>query len=400
MSKMNFVLPTILCVAAIVCGTSVFAQGFDNYAAPQKAAQPRVQTAQSAAAQQPVRRNAQATAAQQTQAAPNIVSDAPQTNAQQAQTPNGTQGGYIGNDKMQSAIAEPPANYKPSQEELAKLDEFLARWEEHGKNIKRVACEVHMREFDSVLQQNSKRPLVHTFGDFRFITPNKLAYHIAGEFEYSDAKPEGEWKKGQNEFQIVLDGKAFYQYDYKNKKVVVNPIAEDEQDIDLTMDNGQFPLFFVAKAETLKSRFYLRIVTPETKQKSEVWIEAFPKFTRDAQQFKSITVILSLKDLQPSYMRKIGVNGKTRTDLTFIKVSINKGIWSVDGSVPAGWEKDVRDDEFSIVSQQTIVTENGTVATLVTDPKKFPSNKQQADQGAAQQPQTKAAQQRTIPKKR
>ncbi|MBR2003912.1 MAG: hypothetical protein IJ991_06995, partial [Thermoguttaceae bacterium] len=171
-----------------------------------------------------------------------------------------------------------------------------------------------------------------------------------------DAGGEATWKEGQNELKIVLDGKSLTQYDYENKKAVVYPLAEDEQNIDLTMDNGQFPLFFVAKAETLKNRFYLRLVTPEKKQQSEVWIEAFPRYARDAQQFQSIVVILSLKDMQPTYMRKVGVNGKSKTDLKFERVEVNKGRWTIEGTVDDDWTKEVRSERFSLLRQEAVET--------------------------------------------
>lgn len=368
MPNLNFVLSaSLLLGAAFVDGTSAFAQGFDNYAAPQ-ASQRNIKVAQAPRIAAPTQ-NAKAAAARP--AAPT-----PQTQAQaQDQATVASRGGYIGNENMKNALAEPPANYNPTAEELAQLDEFLAKWEAHGKNIKRVSCEVHVREFDALLQQNAKRPISHTWGEFRFVMPNKLSYHIKGEFVYSDENPKGEWKAGQNEWQIVLDGKSFTQYDYKEKKAHVFPIPDEEREIDLSMDNGQFPLFFVAKAETLKSRFYLRIITPASKRQDQVWIEAFPRYTRDAQQFQSIIVGLELKDLQPSFMRKIGTNGKSRTDLAFQKVEVNKGLAKVEASIPIGWVKEVHEEAYSLVGQQTIVTQDGTVATLITDPAQFPSNK-------------------------
>ncbi|MBQ9872877.1 MAG: hypothetical protein IJM30_00235 [Thermoguttaceae bacterium] len=381
---------TALFIATFFATASAFAQGFDNYVAPQT---DRPLQANGAPARLDVPQTAEQTSAAATKSAQSAVP--------QARATNNAQGGYIAEDKVKSAIVQPPADYKPSEEETQKLDEFLTRWEEYGKDIKRVACSVHMREFDGALQQDAKRPVAHTWGEFRFITPNKLSYHVKGEFEYTDAKPEGTWKEGKNEWQVVLDGKSLVQYDFQNKKAVVYKIPEDEQDIDLTMDNGQFPLFFVAKADALKDRFYLRIVTPEKKRKSEVWIEAFPRYARDAQQFKSITVLLSLKDLQPTYMRKMGANGKSKTDLTFEKVAVNKGAWNIEGSVDQSWTKEVRDEQFSLLDQKTIVAENGTTATLVTDPAKFPSAKKQPRQTASSNPvanraKTAAAPQRNV----
>ena len=385
MSKINLAasFSATLFVALLVTGTSAFSQGFGGYVAPQTEGTPNANASPVA---QPAPQRAitnvapgQATSNAQTTAAP--VPSASANNVQgQARSTVNAQGGYIADEQAKNAFLPPPDDYNPSQEELEKLDEFLVRWEEHGKNIKRVSCNVHMREFDSVHQSDPNRPVQHTWGEFRFITPNKLSYHIQGEFEYSDANPNGVWKKGQNEWKVTLDGKTFTQYDFKAKKAIVYPIVEDEQDIDLTMDNGQFPLFFIAKAKTLKSRFYLKIVTPDSKQKSEVWINAYPRFARDAQQFQLITVVLDLKDLQPSYMRKLNANGKSKTDLKFEKVTVNKGTWTIDGSVPQTWAKETHEEQFSVLNQQIVVMENGTIATLVSDPSQFPSNKRPNNQ--------------------
>lgn len=391
MDKKHVVWSTVAVLILTTAGNA-HAQGFGDYVAPAQNVQtktnggaPVQQTLKNSAQAQPgIASNRQTTrqALPSANSTTRINNTAMQANAQQTRQTAPAQtvgapaqtvpaqnvpgqgvpsGGYVGGE-ISSAIVPAPETYKPTEEELNQLNDFLVRWEEFGKNVKRVSCEVHMREFDGVLQQNSKRPVAHTWGQFRFISPNKLMYHIRGEFVYTDEKPEGEWKEGQNEWMIVLNSKEFIQYDYKNKKVVVFPVASEEQDMDLTMDNGQFPLFFVAKADSLKDRFYMRIITPANKQKDEVWIEAFPRYARDAQQFRSITVILGLKDLQPTYMRRLGVNGKSRTDLTFKNVSVNKGLWKIEGTVEPGWTKEVREEEFSIMRQEAAMPEQAYAA--------------------------------------
>lgn len=388
MQKHNVVLSTVAVLLLVAAGqTDVFAQGFGDYVAPsnnvqtranadvitvesvEQAKQTGVATVNPNAVSQPRQVQQAQTVARQARVNNTAAQDqtrevvvTPQTAPATAGAQGAQEGGYVGGE-LNSAIVNPPANYKPTETELQQLDEFLARWEEFGRGVKRVSCNVHMREFDGVLQQNSKTPVAHTWGQFRFISPNKFLYHIKGEFVYTEQKPEGEWKEGQNEWMIVLNSKEFLQYDYKNKKIVAYPVVSEEQDMDLTMDNGQFPLFFVAKANVLKERFYLRIVTPESRQKTQVWIEAFPRYARDAQQFQSITVILGLKDLQPTYMRKIAVNGKSKTDLTFEDVQVNKGLWKIEGGNLPGWTRETREEEFSILRQQPVAPEQAVVQT-------------------------------------
>ncbi|MGI6400724.1 MAG: hypothetical protein ACOX0A_01190 [Thermoguttaceae bacterium] len=426
MHRYNVALLTIatLLFVAATGQTNIFAQGFGDYVAPSAGAQaqtddnviavgsveeakrvgiatvntdparrqplPQLQSQPQAQAQYGAQQRRVSNMAAQSQQTTREVVVTPQSapstaaNATSGVAGQPPQGGYV-TGEVESAIVPPPTNYNPTEAEQQQLNEFLARWEEFGLGVKRVSCDVHMREFDGVLQQNSKTPFAHTWGHFRFITPNQFMYHIRGEFIYSDASPEGEWKEGQNEWMIVLNSKEFLQYDFKNKNVVVYPVVSEEQDMDLTMDNGQFPLFFVANANVLKNRFYMRIVTPASKQKTQVWIEAFPRYARDAQQFRSITVILGLKDLQPTYMRRVAVNGKSKTDLTFEKVQVNKGQWKIEGAVDKGWTREVRDEEFSILRQQPIMPETA-VAQSPSRPAQPQTSTQYVSQRTRQQP--------------
>ncbi|MCF0234077.1 MAG: hypothetical protein HUK22_03760, partial [Thermoguttaceae bacterium] len=309
---MFFLVGAVLSLA--VAESGAFAQGFGDYAGPgstvpaasaalqqttpQSAAQPSRAAAQSVAAPQN-RRDLVAQNPAQTQAAP-VAAQATQSAARQAapataqavqsqriaqpagQTAVQTQvsaqaqgkrppattaqrGGVLSDEPVESAFVSPPAKYKATESDVAKLNEFLAQWEDFGKGIKRVSCDVHVKEFDlGLLSGNAEAPLSHTWGEFRFVAPNKLLYHIKGQFAYEPGA-EPVWQSGKNEWEVVLDGKYLSQYDFENKKIISYPLPEDEQNIDLSMDNGQFPLFFVAKADVLRNRFYMQIVTPKKK---------------------------------------------------------------------------------------------------------------------------------------
>lgn len=290
-------------------------------------------TPQSQSAQQP---------APQSQPVPQP--QAPQPQAQQPQTP----------PVSASGIVPPPEGFAISSEEESLLNQFLLKWERFGKDIKKVACEVHVKEHDGGLYMpNRKTPLSHTWGKFRFIAPNKLSYHVEGEFVYkpgasSNDDPKPEYEKGRNELKFVCDGKSWTEYDFRNRVATTYPIPEDQWNQDLTMD-GPFPLFFIANAENLKKRFYLRLVTPKERLATEVWIEAWPRQAADAGSFQKILVALRLSDLQPYYLRKYHVNGKSYSDLSFQNISVNKGFWSIDSGVDFGWKKEVKNEPFAIV---------------------------------------------------
>ncbi|MBR2693064.1 MAG: hypothetical protein IKE69_02515 [Thermoguttaceae bacterium] len=246
-------------------------------------------------------------------------------------------------ENANDGILPPPEDFRISPQEAALLDQFLAKWEEFGKNIKKVACNVTSKEQGGGLYGEDRDvPLSHTYGEFKFIAPNKLLYHVIGEFVYEkdekgQRKPE--YKKGLDEKKFVLDGKSLTEYDYKNRVALVTPIPEDQQNKDLTMD-GPIPIFFIAKADNLKRRFYMKLITKPEKQDSEVWIEAWPRQQSDAQSFQRIIITLRLSDLQPYYMRQYHSNGKSYTELWFSDISINKGLWTIEPKVDFGWKKE------------------------------------------------------------
>lgn len=267
-----------------------------------------------------------------------IMTETPNTQAavggaQQANTENGEK------------ILPPP--FELLKEEQARLDEFLIHWEAFGKDIKRISCDVHVRDYDGgVFHQNSKVPMAHTWGEFRFIAPNKLSYHVRGEFVYiappAGGDPKPEWKPSSNEKKIVFDGKNLVQYNFQKKEVHFFPIPEEESDYDLSM-NKMFPLFFIANAEKLKMRYYMRIVTPAEKVDTDVWIEAFPRYASDQQMYRSLLILLRLNNLQPYYLRRMSQNGKSYSDLEFQSMTINKGLWNIEPNVDLGWSKKVED---------------------------------------------------------
>lgn len=264
--------------------------------------------------------------------------------------------GAAANVPAASGIVPPPEGFAMSKDEEAMLDQFLLRWEDFGRHIKRVACDVQVMEQDGGLflqnKSGQKTPISHTYGKFRFIAPNKLLYHVVGEFLYqpgasSDEAAKKEYKKGSGELKFVCDGKSWAEYDFKKRVVNVYPIPEEEWNQDLSMD-GPFPLFFIANARNLKNRFYMRIVTPQNYRDSQVWIEAFPRLAADAGSFQRIIIILNLADLQPTYMRKFHINGKSYSELSFREIEINKGFWNIDAKVDFGWEKQVKAETFAI----------------------------------------------------
>jgi hypothetical protein len=64
------------------------------------------------------------------------------------------------------------------------------------------------------------------------------------------------------------------------------------------ISDGPLPFVFGAKADTLKKRYWMRLITPP-EVRDQVWLEALPRYQADAANFSKVELILQARDLMP-----------------------------------------------------------------------------------------------------
>jgi hypothetical protein len=113
--------------------------------------------------------------------------------------------------------------------------------------------------------------------------------------------------------------------------------------------DGPLPFLFGAKAERLKQRYFLRLVTPPT-VKNQHWLEAYPRFQADASNFYKAQLILSADKLMPGAIQITEPDGKTNTVYVLTDVTVN-GLWAAIGpdfakpKAPLGWKRVVNPEQ-------------------------------------------------------
>ncbi|HEX3872232.1 MAG TPA: TIGR03009 domain-containing protein [Pirellulales bacterium] len=194
-----------------------------------------------------------------------------------------------------SPVGVPPPPRIPftlTEKEQGDLEVLLKAWEHHSGQIQTFAAEFTKFEYDATWAKapppgQAPNFLTHTFeGEVKFAKPDKGLFHITK----MDKKPadDGEY--------WVCDGKAIYSKDYRTKTVKEFRLPLELQG--KAISDGPMPFVFGVEAEKMKARYWLRIITPG-EVKGQVWVEAFPKHLRDAENFRKIEVILGDKDLTP-----------------------------------------------------------------------------------------------------
>jgi TIGR03009 family protein len=181
-------------------------------------------------------------------------------------------------------------------------------------------------------------PSFTTFGKIKYASPDKGLYEVSGE--WIDGKPVG----GQKRMKLICNGEAVFEYKFGDEEVVEFPLSEEQKGN--SIQNGPLPFVFGAKAEDLKQRYFLRLITPAKVQGEQIWLEVWPRWREDADEFLKVQLILDSESLKPIAMQKFDTNGKTWTVYQFLNVQLNnrdlKEFLLGDpftAKVPFGWKK-------------------------------------------------------------
>jgi TIGR03009 family protein len=204
----------------------------------------------------------------------------------------------------------PPAPFVLSPMQEAQLDQVLHAWEQQSQSIQTFACKFTRflyEPYDPIADKNRKP------GDPKFVDPGEIRYAAPdkGVLKIDTKERPEHW---------ICDGKSIYQYNFLKKEVSRIRLPPEVQG--KAIADGPLPFLFGASAEQLKRRYWMRQTTPEG-TKGEVWLEAFPRYQRDAANYTRVELILRLPDMVPAAIQ-IHQPNKSRTSYTFEAQAVNK----------------------------------------------------------------------------
>ena len=243
-------------------------------------------------------------------------------------------------------------------QEQRELDDFLIRWEKYSDTIKNY--EVQFRRLEYELTKTVEMPggamalRRSTFGNFKYCaSPSRFSYHVEGDLLRDPATGKGirvyaKDDPSVTQEKIIINEKAFYQFDFNGKKVV--QINLPPEMLDSGIAKSPLPLIFGAKAEDMKKRFSMKIVTPLERQQTELWLQVRPLMREDQQEFRELEIRLD-KKLQASAVTRFETNGITVTRYQLYDAKVNSvittmGTWIRDhfvATIPRDWTHEIFD---------------------------------------------------------
>jgi TIGR03009 family protein len=248
-----------------------------------------------------------------------------------------------------------PTWFPLSPQHQAYLDQILGFWEHKSTKTERYRCTFRRWEYDPVF---GPKDTYKTFseGVIKYSAPDKGLFRIDRQFEYRAPKAAGEQatheeQKGDaNSFEHwICDGQFVYQFDPARQRLIQTELPEEIRG--KAIGKGPLPFLFNAKADDIKRRFWLRVITPK-EAKGEYWLEAVPKTQDDAANFRMIHVIIDEADYLPEAMILFG-NGDSgaKTTFQFNEREVNFSVLAeqlnlfhrefYEPKLPSGWQREV-----------------------------------------------------------
>jgi TIGR03009 family protein len=224
----------------------------------------------------------------------------------------------------------PQVPFLLSQPEINALNNLLTDWEKRNKEIHLMESKFFRWKYDTVFG-NASQPPPYDEGELKFAAPDKAWMHIKGK----DPKQSEQW---------LCDGKSVFHWDYNNSVVTEYLMPREMQGKGI--GDGPLPFVFGIEAQKLKQRYYLRIITPANVH-NEVWLEAYPKWQQDANNYYKVEVILQIvgedHTLFPYAIQIYATNKKDRIVYQLQSPQINprSGVFGTGLFAPDPWKPNI-----------------------------------------------------------
>lgn len=214
----------------------------------------------------------------------------------------------------QPQVPAPPQVPPPlSPQEQAALDQLLAAWEARSAAVRTWSCTFYKWEYDDVWgpvgPDGKKLASKECTGTLKYGAPDKGLFRVETTKQWNAEKREFEVLGSDAGDHWICNGESIYQFDHPNRVLKETRLPPEMRGA--AISDGPLPFVFGAKAETLKKRYWMRIITPQG-SRDQIWLEALPRFQADAQNFSKVELMLQTRDLMPFAIRMYLPGGKQR----------------------------------------------------------------------------------------
>ena len=199
-----------------------------------------------------------------------------------------------------------------SPQEQQALNQLLAAWEARNDSVRTWSCTFHKWEYNawSPPDANGDRlAFAESTGELKYAAPDKGLFRVRESKQWNPESRRYEGRSGDAGEHWVCNGESIFEFRHAERQLRETKLPPEMRG--KAISDGPLPFVFGAKAETLKKRYWMRIITPP-EIRDQVWLEARPRFQADAANFSKVELILQARDLMPFAIQIYKPGGQDR----------------------------------------------------------------------------------------
>jgi len=210
------------------------------------------------------------------------------------------------------AAPAPVALPQLTPEQQAALDRLLAAWEGRNAAVTTWSCTFYKWEYNawSPADASGERlAFSESSGEIKYANPDKGLFRVKESKQWNGQTRRYEAKTGEAGEHWVCNGTSIYEFRHTERQLRETKLPPEMQG--KAISDGPLPFVFGAKADTLKKRYVMRLITPPGVT-DQIWLEALPRMQADAANFSKVELILQARDLMPFAMQIFKPGGQDR----------------------------------------------------------------------------------------
>jgi TIGR03009 family protein len=213
------------------------------------------------------------------------------------------------------AVVPAPGPQQPpplSPEQQAALDRLLAAWEARNAAVATWSCTFHKWEYNAWSPADGggeRLAFSESTGEIKYAAPDKGLFRVKDSTQWNPETRRYEKRSGETGEHWVCNGTSIYEFRHSERQLRETRLPPEMRG--KAISDGPLPFVFGAKADTLRKRYVMRIVTPPGVT-DQVWLESLPRYQADAANFSKVELILQARDLMPFAIQIYKPGGQDR----------------------------------------------------------------------------------------
>ncbi len=213
----------------------------------------------------------------------------------------------------QRLAAVPPAQPPVlSPQQQAALDQLLAAWEARNAAVRTWSCTFHKWEYNAWSPADAggdRLAFAESTGELKYASPDKGLFRVRESKQWNPETRRYEIRSGEAGEHWVCNGESIYEFRHTDRQLRETKLPPEMRG--KAISDGPLPFVFGARADTLRKRYWMRIITPP-EVRDQVWLEALPRYQADAANFSKVELILQARDLMPFAIQIYKPGGQDR----------------------------------------------------------------------------------------